>query len=374
MSKQWLAFIDDNSFVLAKVSVRRKSVIKILSLQNFNLEVSCGEGNDSIYDCADLKNWFHKQRVPVDELKIVVSSPGLIIRTVSLPEAPAGDLEELLTNQLEQYFSIDISQYIVDYKILNKFKENDRPMQRVLLAAFPRTRLERLWLLCQELGFQPQVIDISADCLARIYGKLTQDDIAVAAFYSDKVEFLFLEKGVYFLYSDLEINIKEIVSRRTVVTVEEHLEPRQNAGQIAGEEFFDLRMNPFPPESKPITEYTLEDLFIPQENLVSLNLKLPLEASQKSEHSLKPVISALAELLNFYEAHHNGNSVHQIYLTGEYCMIENLREIIRENFGIETVIGFPNAWKPHFSGRCKNIAADWQKYGCLYGLALREEA
>jgi type IV pilus assembly protein PilM len=37
------------------------------------------------------------------------------------------------------------------------------------------------------------------------------------------------------------------------------------------------------------------------------------------------------------------------------------------------MIGFPDGWKPKFKGNSKTMMANWQKYGDLYGLALRED-
>jgi hypothetical protein len=94
---------------------------------------------------------------------------------------------------------------------------------------------------------------------------------------------------------------------------------------------------------------------------------------EELENGLSPVLSTISELLSFFAARHFGQTVHAIYLTGEYSTLPNLSEIFQENLGIQTAAGFPKDWKPQFEGSSKSQSFDWQKYGSLYGLALRED-
>ncbi len=488
MRKQWLAVVNENDIIVAHIGVKKNNTIKILFLDSIkpdeNLTGGLPLSND--YYFRQIKHWFINKKIPYQKLKLAVSSLGLVTRVISLPQMPGSDLEKLVTNHIDQYFTINVNNYIIDYKIVNKYRENDRLMINVLLAALPKQRMEKIWSLCQYLGFEPEVIDLSADCIARIYSKLTlktkiSSDMAIISLYKDKIEFLLLDKGVFFLYSDMEIDIQavenylennklsneisdeneeEVINDLLVVDddplddiiYDEILESGLHAKAATSEDFFDL-MKPMSfhedtsfkqaaLDTKQPTgnnnEFVLEDLFIPKEQVPLLNfteedmgyildetehsmespdefldgfadeylnktppdlvestekdifdplefINLPggLDETKKTmsfdnpkqqlEDYLHPVIVTLSELLSFYVARHFGKTVSNIYLTGEYCNLPHLAEIIEKNLGVKTEIGFPHGWKPQIKAKNKKLVAEWHKFGCLYGLALRED-
>ncbi|NLM21165.1 MAG: pilus assembly protein PilM [Peptococcaceae bacterium] len=395
MKKQWLAVINDNNLIVAHLALK-KNKLKIFFLDSLKLEENLNdyssqkESNSFDY----IKNWFRANKIPCEKLKLTVSSLGLVTRVVSLPLMSRNDLEKLVNNQISQYFTIDIENYIIDYKILNKYYENKKPMINVLLAALPKQKIASIWSICQYLGFEPRVIDLSADCLTRIYSTLAarnklSGDMVIVSLSENKVEFVLLNKGIFFLYSDLEIDLKAIAAGLTKQNAE-----RQTEGNSVPEESMqaELEIASFLARTK---EFVLEDLYIPKEKIPFLNItESDLDPAQKikhskqlmyskqssankdedlpAEYSLNPLIAALAGLLSIYETSHYGKKVSKIYLTGEYCFLPYVPEIMSKNLGIDTVVGFPG-WDPKIRVKNSKLSSDWPKYGSLYGLALRED-
>ncbi|NLI91834.1 MAG: pilus assembly protein PilM [Peptococcaceae bacterium] len=228
MKKHWLAVIRDHNLSIARVAAGRNHEMKVMFLSEYNSEgtghTETGESFD--LDFGGIKNWLQRQRVPLKQLKLAVSSFGLITRVIALPKMTNNDLEKLITDHIDQYFTFNVQNYIIDYRVLNKYWENEKPMINVLMAAFPRERMENVWSLCQYLGFEPMVVDLTADCLARLYSNLAEKvqgtrspdsepgtipgDMAIVSLNGDKVEFVLLENGVFFLYSDMELDLRTV--------------------------------------------------------------------------------------------------------------------------------------------------------------------
>jgi len=230
MKNQWLAVIRDHDLSVARVAAGRNKEMKVMFLSDFkSAGTESKTGEVPIQDFAGIKNWLQKNHVPLKKLKLAVSSLGLITRIIALPQMTNDDLEMLITDHIDQYFTLNVQNYIIDYRILNKYWENERPMINVLLAAFPRERMEVIWSLCQYLGFEPMVVDLTADCLARLYSNLTEKvqktrspdsqpgafpgDIAIVSLHADKVEFVLLANGTFFLYSDMELDLQAVSDR-----------------------------------------------------------------------------------------------------------------------------------------------------------------
>ena len=355
--KQWLAVIRGDHWVVAKVA-RRKLKLDILRLSEFRPEPE--DELDHVQEqlgkkAASLKEWLHKNHVPVQKLRIAVSCPGVITRMITLPLMSTQDLDRLLTEQVDQYFTLNISDYVVDYRVLERLLEDGEMRLRVLLAALPKYQWEKLWSGWEDLGFKPKVVDLAADGLARLYSQLAMKgksekntagleaplDIAVIELSTDRAEFILLEHGVVFLYSDVEVALKGLNHVKLALNV--------NSGE----------------RGDGLSESTQDQ--------DQQTLGLQEWAKTKIEMTLGNVLQSLTEFLSFFATRHFGKSIQQIYLTGEYSDLPFLQEIFEKNLGIVTQVGFPNDWHPRYSRRVRMLQKKGMKYGSLYGLALRED-
>ncbi len=568
MAKHWLAVIRGNDFIVARVAVRKNKEMKIHFLVKYPGKIPMTIDTDEAgrQELKELKKWLQELNIPLRKLKIAISSLGLITRVVDLPQMSHYDLENLMTNHIDQYFTIQVSNYLIDYRVLNKYWENDKQMFNVLLGAFPMERMEYVLELCKLLGFEPSVVDLTADCDSRIYGHLSRKnilneavvggegsstgDMAIISLHEDKVEFVLLRAGQFFLYSDMEIDIRTLIEKyeerivhpkeglatysvdkentdkistylndedetkelsaylggETQVEskndnhdvmekkseaegiidlssydeekielyglMDEDVDYELESGLIDSQEVFletpdleidydnentiEIRNNDidfgineldeligledisdftaslpqlheedFRQEALNIDhqedlddseeEFLLEDLFVPLDKLNNDLAKIKAEHSvddleelesdnkeenifdtldldktligieefeyqgsgidskEELENNFSPVLNNLSELLGFFAARNFGHSVNAIYLTGEYSEYPYLAKILQENLGIITVAGLPNGWQPQIAKRAKGEPQDWQKYACLFGLALRED-
>ena len=375
--KQWLAVIRGNHWVVAKVA-RRKFNLDILRLSEFRVEPESEFESEDVQEQLGenvlaqkesfqeekrlsggkkselLKAWLHKNRVPVKKLRLAVSCPGVITRMITLPLMSAQDLDKLLTEQVDQYFTLNISDYVVDYRVLERLKEEGEMRLRVLLAALPKYQWETLWSEWENIGFKPKVVDLAADGLARLYSQLTLKgknkkntaeletplDIAIVELSADRVEFILLEHGVVFLYSDLEVSLDELDHVATAVNG-----TNRELGHGQQEEAGDSDLQ---------------------------TARLHAWAKAEIESTLGNVLQTVSEFFGFFAARHFGKSIDRIYLTGDYSDLPFIQEIFQTNLEVFTQVGFPNAWRPRFSRRIRTLQKNGMKYGSLYGLALRE--
>lgn len=339
--KKWVAVINGNRWVMAKIS-RRKDKLTIHRLAEFNSsaesipeenEIDSSESvphSDIDRQAFVLKTWLRKNKVPLKKLEIALCCPGVITRMITLPQLSEKDLEKLLTEQVDQYFTLNITDYVVDYRILEKIKEEGQERLRVLLVAIPLTQWENHWQLWERIGVNPKVTDFSADCLTRFYSQLCAlgednnqdplDDIAIVDLGPDRIEIVLLEHGVFFLYSDLGNSLDGLEFPK---------------GESQG-------------ESQEMFRNELEERFY-------------------------PVFNTLSEFLNFFASRHYGKSVDQIFITGESADLPYLEELFEKNMDIQAKVGFPKDWKPSFGKHSKKSENYWMKYGSLYGLAIRED-
>jgi len=354
--RSYVAVVKGQDWTLAKVA-KSKLNLKILRLAKFSLQ-SEGDINDSA-EHNHLKEWLMQQKVPKRGLKLAFSCPGVITRMINLPLMATKDLDTLLTEQVDQYFTINIADYLVDYRIVRNYEEDGQKKLMVLLAALPRAQWEQLSATLEAVGIKPKVVDLVSDSLARLYGKLstfkcskkvTQDqaqaqaqaqavelqDIAVVDLGADRVELIILEEGLFFLYSDLEINLEAL---------NDFSLPLGHGGEVNLER-----------------ETSLEEEALSPEKI-----------REELENHLAPVLRTLGEFFTFFAARHFGKTIDCIFLTGDFANYPFMVDLFETNLEVATELGFPHHWRPHFRSRDRKLQEDWMKYGSLYGLTFRED-
>ncbi|MEA4900449.1 type IV pilus biogenesis protein PilM [Desulfitobacterium sp.] len=336
MKTKWVALVRGNRWVAAKVRVVRRNVsLKILALSEYDQN----EEESPVSNVLQLRTWLKKEKIPLKKLQLTLSCPGVITRMITLPLLPAKDLDKLLTEQAAQYFTVNIDDYLVDYRIVEKIEEEGQKRLKVLVTALPKSQWEPLWNMWQEIGLEPKVVDLASDCLARLYSRLNSrnlkkeageqpKDMAIVDLNSDGVEFLLLEHGVFFLYSDMEADLTGLPDNP--VNQVDQAQQTQQAQQAQ---------------------------------------QVQLEFAER----FNPVLRTLAEFLSFFAMRHFGKNVDEIYLTGEMASLPSLPELFESELEIPTCPGFVDDWKPSYSKNVDHPDKSWVKYGSLYGLAIRED-
>ncbi len=370
----WVALVQDSHWVIAKVS-RRKRTVKIHKLFEYTSEEGLPEnlqsqGTDEPGRFDDtsnisatsnirehLKLSLKNERVPLKKLKVAISCSGVITRIITLPILSAKELEKLLTEQVDQYFTLNVEDYLIDYRIVDRFEEDGQKRQRILLAAIPKFQWEKLSKEWKEIGCTPKVVDLAAASLSRLYTQVGWSsqfslgspipDFAIVDLSRERIEIVLLEHGVFFLYSDLEVSLKRL---------EDYAKSLKNVHS-------EMKMSESTEDSEAKdSEHKLNSIEMTE-----------IWAQSEMEGILNPVLVALSDFFSFFSSRHYGKSVDQIFLTGYYSNVPLLPNIFKQALGIETQVGFPNGWHPQFKVKSRELQENWMKYGSLYGLALRED-
>jgi len=374
--QMWVASVQDECWTVARVA-KKRGTLKVLQVFRMPSETAVADRElpqspapESLALAApeaapiqqNFKAWCRSHRIPIKHLRIAVSCPGVISRVITLPRLKARDLEILLAQNTDQYFTINLADYLVDYRVLESFAEDGQERQKILLVALPKLHWQKVWTACAGAGVKPKMADLAADCLARLYGTLSLQaadktastsvsagrnlglpDLAIVHLGLDRTEFVLLEHGVFFLYADVDTGLRGMPAVTPGRGWPAHLEGSEEPEQfLAG----------------------LEGASKMPSGAVDYRAEL--------EQALAPVLQTLAEFLNFFAARHFGKTIDRIYLTGE-CADSSLTTVFEAAVDIETKVGFPGGWRPSFGRKAAAEAKNWMKYGVLYGLAWRED-
>ncbi|QXM05996.1 type IV pilus assembly protein PilM [Crassaminicella indica] len=110
-----------------------------------------------------------KNKVKAKRAVCTLDSTTAITRELVFPYVKPEELGSIVQLEIEQYLPIRFDEYVIEYKILEEFSENDIKKLRVLIAALPKEIVESYLSLVNDLGLKPIALDIHANAIAKAF-------------------------------------------------------------------------------------------------------------------------------------------------------------------------------------------------------------
>lgn len=195
------------------VASRSFGSIKIkraLSFKPQNEEQGRNTQYDNLDNITQLKRLLKKNKIRNKKVNVVLSFDGIITRLIEVPFLKKSDLQKFINNNINEYFTVNMSEYYFDYKVIAKETEEDKKKKFIiLLVAIPQNRLRDIIGFLRTSGLSPQLISIYPDSIAKLFSKKDEESIAVFDVGKEKSNITILEKGRIFLYSTISYEIHD---------------------------------------------------------------------------------------------------------------------------------------------------------------------
>lgn len=249
-----------------------------------------------------------------------VESTSIIMREITLPAlAKDSELHNMVHFEIEQYLPIMLSEYVIEYKILESFYEDHMKKYRILVAALPKMIAENYLNLLLELKLKPVALDIHSNAISKLFDspiKINQKNysldktVAVIDMGYTLMNLNIIEKGipqfsrlVTFGGKDIDANIA-------------------NAFHLTFEEA----------EGKKIDDGKLGSTAETHTTASMLNEMICISVDQW--------IKEIERIFQYYRTRNTGNQIDEIYLYGGSSKLSNISQYIgtllnRPTFKIE---------------------------------------
>lgn len=223
---------------------------------------------------------FRENNIPKKRVRLVLSCISkLLLREISLPITSKRETFKMVKYEFQQFFPGDITDYVLDYKLLNINNTENR--QDLLLIAVPKNLIEKILLACKTSGLKVEKIDIEANTLAKYTAHSFKDS-------------------------------EEINSQGMIINIE------KNFVTVALLKNSNLAMaKTFPAE--------LEDFHGKGEN-----------ADAESSDEVIEIVEHISKFANFYISREH-QEINWIYITGELSDNKNLTELTVKRLDIPTL-------------------------------------
>lgn len=153
--------------------VQGKYVDKKVEIMNYDIidtpchSVSDGKiiGVNAIVQ--SIRDSINKNKMWADELILLITGTGIITRDIQVPKSSDEEMAKIVEYQAQQYFPVDLNNYILDFKVLEEVQKDEGTFSRVLLVAVPYKQVEEYMKIPKMLKMEINSIDLHANCVAK---------------------------------------------------------------------------------------------------------------------------------------------------------------------------------------------------------------
>ena len=267
---------------------------------------------------AFLKVSIKKSKIKSKHLVLSITGTGVITRDIQLPKSTNEELEKMLEFEAQQYFPVELDNYVMDFKVLEEIETGEGIFNRILLVAVPKIQVDEYMKVHKKLKMEIAAIDIPANNICKLlFGRSVMDND------SDNNglpgEFVVLDFGArttgVYIFSAGKIMFSRILLNGSA-DIDEVIASQLNVDFVKAEEI------------KIMAGKLVSDDEISNTNS---------DEAQISE-TIKPVINNIMSDINrfieFYNSRSTGNKLEKIYLCGGGSKLKGLDIYFKNYFNL----------------------------------------
>jgi type IV pilus assembly protein PilM len=222
----------------------------------------------------------------------------VISRVMVLPVVKPVQLINMINLEMQQHIPIDLSNFIVQYKIQDTFTKENVQYHEILVVAAPRDTISDMQRLMKDAGMKSILVDWKPNSAYKLFMtreingsiKIKEKSVILVNIYKEYTSFSIISKGKNKYNRVLPIGNRELYQALNKETVHELID----IDQIDSTEFID-----------------------------SLDVHL-------DETSIEVWIDELERILKFYSSRESGNKVDSVLIYGNVKGLERLPKAIEE--------------------------------------------
>lgn len=243
----------------------------------------------------------------------VISSSALITREVAIPKMSESDLAKYIKVDSQQYFPMDLEDYVLDFKLLGESIQKEGTELNVLLAAIPEIIVNDYIKVFDKLKLDVEAIDI----IPNLHAKYSQYYLANKTTGSST--FAIIDMGanstIVSIVSDGALQFNKMISTGANEITE----------NIANT--FNLSLN-------EAEEYKIKNAEIILESYNSEGLAGSI--SDVIKPAIDNIISQTNKFFEFYYSRNLSNKINGIYLVGGGALLKGIDKYFQGAFNITT--------------------------------------
>jgi len=294
------------------------------------------EAESDITALAEVIKKLHKEiGIKTKNIATALPQDQVFTRVITLPNLSNEEIESALQWEAEQYVPIPLSEVILTYEIVGKTKENNTENMELLLAAAPKSLVEKTIQILKIAGFNPVSIEMEIIPIVRSLISSDHQSVLVVDFGAKTTDLAVVEDGAIVLVHSIP-TAGDALTR--AISLELGLEFSQSEAYKRS--------------------YGVD----------------PEKLEGKIRTALKPILNTIVneikKTIQFYNG--RGRTIQRIILTGGGAALPEINTVFAKEFNLEVQIGDPFSRVVEDSLLSKIPTYNRALYSVAVGLAMKE--
>ncbi|WP_051624180.1 pilus assembly protein PilM [Clostridium akagii] len=162
-----------------------------------------------------IEDVIRQNNLKVSNVVFVIKGQDVIIRHTDVPIMEYNQIGDSAKWEINQYLPQHGDEHYVNFQIIDRIKNADENIYKLIVAAAPREKIDKYVELAKKLGIKLLAIDVAANCVARVFSSIyendkTKENIAIIKLGNKESNIVILEKGRLFVERELPFGIDNI--------------------------------------------------------------------------------------------------------------------------------------------------------------------
>lgn len=288
-----------------------------------------------------IKEYINKNNIKAKDIEFSISGQDIAIRHIEIPIMEEKNIRDSVEWEINQYLPEGGERHYIDFEVLEKIETKEKKVYKVLSVAAPKEKIDNYLNLSKALNLNLKVIDVSANCVARIFKasrrNAAQESIGIIDIGSKSSSIIILENSRLFMEREVPFgtdNVIRDISKRLYISEE---------------------------DSKSYLEGKFDFNRLNEENGVDKRIQTLFDN----------VFDAFLKVIQFYAAGKVKKNLDVIYITGTQNEIKGISEYV-SNYFSSPVEDINSLRGTRIKTKLKD-SCDLKKYTNVFGLMLRKE-
>jgi len=277
-----------------------------------------------ITDRAKLKVQFttvlSANKIKAKKSIFTIESTAIITRELVLPSATEKELDNMIKFEIEQYLPINLNDYVLEYKLLEKFTDEEEEKVKILVAGLPKSIAEDYLKFVEELDLTPLALDMNPNAVSKLFGMNSNindenysldNTVAIIDLGHNYINLSIISKGIPQLNRLIGAGGKDID-----ISIANHFNLSLEEAEMKKKEDVNLELVS---QSDSIVSYTTS---------IALN--------DIVRDVVDDWLQEIQKLFQYYTSRNHGNRIDQIYIYGGSSKLKGLSEYFYDTLNIPT--------------------------------------
>lgn len=257
------------------------------------------------------------------EVIYTMQSKSIISREVELPSIVEKDIKQMMAYQVEEYFPVNLSEYVMQSKVVEEIDTDDRKESKISVSILPKVMCEDYLNLTETMGLKPIALDMNDNAIYKLLSEsfrttgneedLANKTIATIDIGHNISNIVIIENGIFRFSRLIEVGGKDInrdIEQRLNIPQDEVERIKLNIGSILSDNM---------------------DSDSEEESTQLESIKAVIQGS------LSDLCEEIERIFRYHTGRSSGNRIDEIYIYGATSRMVDIEKYIERVLNIPTL-------------------------------------